>query len=257
MARRYDPALGRFIQPDTLVPDPGDPQALNRYSYVGNNPVRYTDPSGHRVVEDNFGAYGCNTGASIYDCIYPEGHPLAGYPIGTTEEDIAQATAEMKSTSAFVADVVPVVGDIKGLIEVATGKDVITGESLGHWRWLGLVGISEFRHIRRLRHVDELTGVVKFEKHHIVPREILRKYLPQEVANHPLVRGVRGHPNRWAIPRDLHREIHRGPGGGEYNRRWILEINNVIRTQGKITVEDVLQIRNRIIQEFGLEVYKP
>ncbi len=47
IARRYDPVLGRFIQPDTIVPDPGDPQSLNRYSYVNNNPVRYTDPSGH------------------------------------------------------------------------------------------------------------------------------------------------------------------------------------------------------------------
>jgi hypothetical protein len=28
---------------------PSNPQALNRYSYVQNNPVRYTDPSGHAV----------------------------------------------------------------------------------------------------------------------------------------------------------------------------------------------------------------
>jgi len=46
-SRWYDPEIARFIQPDTLVPDPGDPQALNRYSYAANNPVRYTDPSGH------------------------------------------------------------------------------------------------------------------------------------------------------------------------------------------------------------------
>jgi len=46
-ARWYDPALGRFAQPDTLVPDPGNPQALNRYTYVNNNPLKYTDPSGH------------------------------------------------------------------------------------------------------------------------------------------------------------------------------------------------------------------
>jgi RHS repeat-associated protein len=46
-ARYYDPALGRFISPDTLVPEPGNPQALNRYSYVLNNPLRFIDPSGH------------------------------------------------------------------------------------------------------------------------------------------------------------------------------------------------------------------
>jgi len=42
--------LGRFIQADTLVPNPSVPQSLNRYAYVGNNPVRYVDPSGHRYI---------------------------------------------------------------------------------------------------------------------------------------------------------------------------------------------------------------
>jgi len=46
-ARWYDPALGRFAQPDPLVPEPGNPQSLNRYSYCLNNPVRYSDPTGH------------------------------------------------------------------------------------------------------------------------------------------------------------------------------------------------------------------
>jgi RHS repeat-associated protein len=46
-ARFYDPYLGRFISADTIVPEPGNPQALNRYSYVGNNPVKFRDPSGH------------------------------------------------------------------------------------------------------------------------------------------------------------------------------------------------------------------
>ena len=35
------------MQPDTLVPEPGNPQTLNRYAYVYNNPLRYTDPSGY------------------------------------------------------------------------------------------------------------------------------------------------------------------------------------------------------------------
>ncbi|MFZ2357990.1 MAG: RHS repeat-associated core domain-containing protein, partial [Anaerolineae bacterium] len=48
-ARYLDPQLGRFTQPDTIVPEPSGPQALNRYSYVLNNPVRYRDPSGHWV----------------------------------------------------------------------------------------------------------------------------------------------------------------------------------------------------------------
>jgi len=47
--RWYDPALGRWLQADSIVPEPGNPQALNRYSYVYNNPLRYTDPTEHAV----------------------------------------------------------------------------------------------------------------------------------------------------------------------------------------------------------------
>ncbi|MBC7251624.1 MAG: RHS repeat-associated core domain-containing protein [Anaerolineae bacterium] len=46
-ARFYAPMLGRFISADTIVPEPGNPQALNRYSYVYNRPLVYVDPSGH------------------------------------------------------------------------------------------------------------------------------------------------------------------------------------------------------------------
>lgn len=49
-ARFYDPALGRFISPDPIVPQPGNPQDLNRYSYVRNNPLKYTDPTGRECV---------------------------------------------------------------------------------------------------------------------------------------------------------------------------------------------------------------
>ncbi|MBU0493197.1 MAG: RHS repeat-associated core domain-containing protein [Chloroflexi bacterium] len=52
-ARFYDPALGRFISADTIVPGAGNPQALNRYSYVLNNPLRYRDPSGHQGHDPN------------------------------------------------------------------------------------------------------------------------------------------------------------------------------------------------------------
>jgi RHS repeat-associated protein len=48
-ARFYSPYINRFIQPDTIVPGMFNPQNLNRYSYVRNNPIRYTDPSGHVI----------------------------------------------------------------------------------------------------------------------------------------------------------------------------------------------------------------
>ena len=45
--RIYDPKLGRFLQADPVVQLPNYSQNWNRYSYVINNPLAYTDPSGH------------------------------------------------------------------------------------------------------------------------------------------------------------------------------------------------------------------
>ncbi len=43
--------IGRFLKPDGLVPDPMNPQTLNRYSYALNNPIRYLDPSGFYSID--------------------------------------------------------------------------------------------------------------------------------------------------------------------------------------------------------------
>ncbi len=45
--RYYDSGLGMFISPDSIIPSPGNPQDLNRYSYTHNNPLKYNDPTGH------------------------------------------------------------------------------------------------------------------------------------------------------------------------------------------------------------------
>jgi RHS repeat-associated protein len=46
-ARWYDPALGHFLSPDTVVPDPGNALDYHRYAYVRFNPLKYEDGSGH------------------------------------------------------------------------------------------------------------------------------------------------------------------------------------------------------------------
>jgi RHS repeat-associated protein len=49
-ARWYDAALQKFVSPDTIIPSDGSSQALNRYSYVNSNPIRFTDPTGRMPV---------------------------------------------------------------------------------------------------------------------------------------------------------------------------------------------------------------
>ena len=49
-ARYYDSQGGTFLTEDSYPGEDTDPLSQNRYSYVQNNPVNYTDPSGHRMI---------------------------------------------------------------------------------------------------------------------------------------------------------------------------------------------------------------
>jgi len=49
-SRWYSPGLGRFVSPDSIVPDPYNSLDYDHYSYTRNNPVKYSDPSGHAVA---------------------------------------------------------------------------------------------------------------------------------------------------------------------------------------------------------------
>jgi RHS repeat-associated protein len=48
--RIQDAVSGRFLSPDPLVSDSSDTQDFNRYSYVHNNPLSATDPSGYKIM---------------------------------------------------------------------------------------------------------------------------------------------------------------------------------------------------------------
>jgi RHS repeat-associated protein len=54
-ARWYDSALGRFAQADTIIP--GGVQGLDRFAAMRNNPVKYIDPSGHDVCDEDGNCY--------------------------------------------------------------------------------------------------------------------------------------------------------------------------------------------------------
>ncbi|TPG36297.1 FG-GAP-like repeat-containing protein [Flavobacterium pectinovorum] len=52
--RIYDPKLHRFLQPDNFVQDASNTQNYNRYAYVLNNPLKYTDFNGESWWSDNW-----------------------------------------------------------------------------------------------------------------------------------------------------------------------------------------------------------
>jgi RHS repeat-associated protein len=55
-ARVYDSSIGRFLSADSMIPYIYESQSFNRYSYVRNNPLKYTDPTGHFSLGSFFDA---------------------------------------------------------------------------------------------------------------------------------------------------------------------------------------------------------
>jgi RHS repeat-associated protein len=75
-ARWYDSSLSRFAQADTIVPSTQGVQGYDRYAYTNNNPVRYTDPTGHRNCEED--GYNCpGDKITIWDRIKISGRTAA------------------------------------------------------------------------------------------------------------------------------------------------------------------------------------
>lgn len=52
--RLYDPVIGRFLSADPIVQAPTSSQNYNRYSYVFNNPMSFTNPSGYFTCSVNW-----------------------------------------------------------------------------------------------------------------------------------------------------------------------------------------------------------
>ncbi len=131
-SRRYDPELGRFIQPDTIVPLASQGvQAFNRYAYTNNNPVKYNDPTGHRVE--------CG-GCQLWDMI------VTGIKqsIGRTyvyKNNQANNLSELMTLAFFREPKAEIVGDARNAI--ATDKVLLTkqGEVVN-----SIMGLPQYRH---------------------------------------------------------------------------------------------------------------
>ena len=78
--RLYDPRLHRFLQPDNNLQEPYNTQNYNRYGYVLNNPLKYTDPSGEFTWSDLVSGLAIVAGAILVVVGGPAG-VLLGYKL--------------------------------------------------------------------------------------------------------------------------------------------------------------------------------
>jgi RHS repeat-associated protein len=109
-ARWYDPALGRFVQADTIIPEQSQGvQAWDHYAYVSNNPVRYDDPTGHCPM-----------------CI----SAAVGAAIGFGFSYVTQAIAN-KNAGMELSDALNINNMDKGELLVATVGGAVAGATMG------------------------------------------------------------------------------------------------------------------------------
>ncbi len=88
VSRFYDPLTAHFTSADTIIPEPGRSQGYDRYSYSNNNPIKYTDPSGHIFWMPMLIAVGVGVivGTAIYaHCIHQPLAPADGNASNVTE----------------------------------------------------------------------------------------------------------------------------------------------------------------------------
>jgi RHS repeat-associated protein len=98
-ARHYDPEIGRFVTPDTVIDGELSTQGWNRFAYVHNNPIRYKDPTGHSGNDIHF--YDTKKWASSKEGGFSE-----------KQAEII-ATADKKIDSNLWTSYLPIVGDQK------------------------------------------------------------------------------------------------------------------------------------------------
>ena len=134
--RAYDPEIGRFLSPDIVIQDVTNLQAWNAYTYVLNNPLSYTDPTGF-FFGKIFKAIG-NFFKAIFKAIGRALKAIAKIPILSTIIKIAacgmpvgpQLAACIGITVAFVA---AAGGSVADAIIAGTLAFVSHGAGLDIW----------------------------------------------------------------------------------------------------------------------------
>ena len=123
--RVYDPTIGRFLSPDPNIDGPLDTQGWNRYSYVKNNPLSYTDPTGYFSLKKFFKKW---IGAAISVGFAMAGMPFIGGLISSAVStalnggklgDFAKGFV-IGSVAGFVAG--PVAGRLSSYVGMAGGS---------------------------------------------------------------------------------------------------------------------------------------
>lgn len=123
-ARLYNPAIGRWLSPDPTVPNLYDGQSLNRYSYVLNNPMSYSNPSGFVSEVCGQDCVSCNAGGGGGpSCVSPQSAWTPNWvPDGTWGDMIERSPANPRY-NYYLADLLNFHGQFEIRLTVAKKMD--------------------------------------------------------------------------------------------------------------------------------------
>ena len=248
-ARYYDPVIGQFISPDTIVPDPNNLYAYNRYMYAYGNPLKYSDPNGHEPWLPQLPHI-------------PNPFELLARLLGLPSDEDIEAVTGVSSVSTNVGYQVyqaldatneVIVPPLEGALSLMPGYDVataisgktVTGTSLDPTQrvmnivWFG-VGFTSYDTV-----IEAGRSLGKTHAHHWLPQSLhddIRAAFP-EVSNNLL---------QWTEPLvgDFHRTLH-GKGGTlleAYNDRVTSLLSNPNITTLDQFLGQLSQLRDEYMQ---------
>ena len=138
-AREYRNIWGRFTSPDDSVfSDPLDPQTFNLYAYVLNNPLRWVDPTGHAPQDPQSppSSQAPDFRLTTWGCVFACGWDDERAEAHSWEEVMgfwgrSSTMGALRNIASIGVGAIPVVGSVQSVVELISGRDYITGESVG------------------------------------------------------------------------------------------------------------------------------
>jgi RHS repeat-associated protein len=133
-ARWYDPYLNHFTQPDSIVPDPYNSQDYDRYAYVNNNPIIYTDPTGHTPACDDGPKTWANCKQQLGDFANKKLKELGGK---NDLEAMAHIVEKAKKLFKTYEDMIPALTEIFSGVEESNSWTVINAKNSNPCKAIG------------------------------------------------------------------------------------------------------------------------
>jgi RHS repeat-associated protein len=274
-ARYYDPTIGRFVSADSIVPSPGNPQTLNRYAYAYNNPLRYNDPTGHDAPDIiNFlGEF--STGAAN-----EAWYNIAWFIPAHEALQVQAGESDAMMAGRVFGDVIAIgvgVGEMAGGVGIFGGGAAACGTVVlclagapamavgatvaGSGAWT--TGTAMANGANNLNNLIARASANDYRRR--FEQSMGRRQLPDHDLHHGFPKaeefskffkrlGIDVHDpkNLYEIPRPIHQQTYKGLTFDEsWNglwRAWIAE-------HPKATLEQVIEFRNLLANDFGIEQY--